>query len=80
MSIMIDKIEAILRKLRNQKPGCDELEVIEVENFSKRCYTSLPDEFRTIPAEQKREVARINAPKQRPDKIGDLKEQFTSTG
>ena len=80
---MIDKIEAILSEIEELKAsGSDELEVLRLKYLSKKgVIPSLMDEFRTIPAEQKREVgARINALKQRAtDKINDLKEQFTST-
>ena len=80
---MIDKIEAILSEIEELKAsGSDELEVLRLKYLSKKgVIPSLMDEFRTIPAEQKREVgARINALKQRAtDKIYELKEQFEST-
>ena len=80
---MIDKIKAILSEIEELKASSsDELEVLRLKYHSKKgVIPSLMDEFRTIPAEQKREVgARINALKQRAtDKINDLKEQFTST-
>lgn len=80
---MIDKIKAILSEIEELKAsGSDELEVLRLKYLSKKgVIPSLMDEFRTIPAEQKREVgARINALKQRAtDKIYELKEQFEST-
>ncbi|NLD22900.1 MAG: phenylalanine--tRNA ligase subunit alpha [Bacteroidales bacterium] len=80
---MIDKIKAILSEIEELKASSsDELEVLRLKYLSKKgVIPSLMDEFRTIPAEQKREVgARINALKQRAtDKIYELKEQFEST-
>ena len=79
---MIDKIEAILSEVEELKAsGSEELEVLRLKYLSKKgIIPSLMDEFRTIPAEQKREVgARINVLKQRAtDKINELKEQFES--
>ena len=80
---MIDKIKAILSEIEELKASSsNELEVLRLKYLSKKgVIPSLMDEFRTIPAEQKREVgARINALKQRAtDKIYELKEQFEST-
>lgn len=80
---MIDKIEVILSEVEELKAsGSEELEVLRLKYLSKKgVIHSLMDEFRTIPAEQKREVgAKINALKQRAtDKINELKEQFEST-
>lgn len=77
---MIDKIEAILSEIEELKAsGSDELEVLRVKYLSKKgVIPSLMETFRTIPAEQKREVgARINELKQKAtDKINELKEQF----
>ena len=80
---MIDKIKAILSEIEELKAsGSDELEVLRLKYLSKKgVIPSLMDEFRTIPAEQKRAVgSRINALTQRAtDKIYELKEQFEST-
>lgn len=80
---MIDKIEVILSEIEELKAsGSEELEALRLKYLSKKgIIPSLMDEFRAIPAEQKREVgARINALKQRAtDKINELKEQFEST-
>lgn len=77
---MIDKIEAILSEIEELKAsGSDELEVLRLKYLSKKgVIPSLMETFRTIPAEQKREVgARINELKQKAtDKINELKEQF----
>ena len=77
---MIDKIEAILSEIEELKAsGSDELEVLRVKYLSKKgVIPSLMETFRTIPAEQKREVgARINELKQKATvKINELKEQF----
>ena len=77
---MIDKIEAILSEIEELKAsGSDELEVLRLKYLSKKgVIPSLMETFRTIPAEQKREVgARINELKQKATvKINELKEQF----
>ncbi|MBF6598544.1 MAG: phenylalanine--tRNA ligase subunit alpha [Fermentimonas sp.] len=80
---MIDKIEAILSEVEELKAsGSDELEVLRLKYLSKKgIIPSLMETFRTIPAEQKREVGvRINELKQKAaDKFNELKEQFESS-
>ncbi len=79
---MIDKIEALLAEVEELKAtSSDELEALRLKFLSKKgVIPSLMEQFRTIPAEQKREVGvRINELKQRAtDKIKELKEQFES--
>src|SRR5690554_4888250 len=79
---MIDKIEALLTEVEELKAtSSDELEALRLKFLSKKgVIPSLMEQFRTIPAEQKREVGvRINELKQRAtDKIKELKEQFES--
>jgi phenylalanyl-tRNA synthetase alpha chain len=79
---MIDKIEDILSEIEELKAsGKEELEVLRLKYLSKKgVIPSLMEKFRTIPAEQKREVGvRINELKQKAtDKINELKEKFES--
>src|SRR5690554_794240 len=80
---MIEKIEALLLEIDQLAvSGSEELETLRVKYLSKKgIIPSLMDEFRTIPAEQKREVGvKINELKQKAtDKIKLLKDQFEST-
>lgn len=80
---MIDKIEAILSEIEELKAsGSDELEVLRLKYLSKKgVIPSLMETFRTIPAEQKREVGlKINELKQKAtNKFNELKEQFENT-
>ena len=77
---MIDKIEALLSEIEQLKASSsDELEAMRLKFLSKKgVIPSLMEKFRTIPAEQKREVGvRINELKQKAtDKIKELKDQF----
>ena len=77
---MIDKIEALLSEIEQLKASSsDELEALRLKFLSKKgVIPSLMEKFRTIPAEQKREVGvRINELKQKAtDKIKELKDQF----
>ncbi|HLW09885.1 MAG TPA: phenylalanine--tRNA ligase subunit alpha, partial [Fermentimonas sp.] len=79
---MIEKIEALLLEIDQLAvSGSEELETLRVKYLSKKgIIPSLMDEFRTIPADQKREVGvRINDLKQKAtDKIKLLKDQFES--
>ena len=80
--IMIDKIEALLSEVEELKAtSSEELEALRLKFLSKKgIVPSLMDQFRTISAEQKREVGvKINELKQKAtDKIKELKEQFES--
>lgn len=77
---MIDKIEVLLSEIDELKASSsDELEALRLKYLSKKgIIPSLMEQFRTIPAEQKRVVGvRINELKQKAsDKIAELKEQF----
>lgn len=79
---MIDKIEALLSEVEELKAtSSEELEALRLKFLSKKgVVPSLMDQFRTISAEQKREVGvKINELKQKAtDKIKELKEQFES--
>ncbi len=80
---MIEQIEALLSEVEELKASSsDELETLRVKYLSKKgVIPSLMDQFRTIPAEQKREVGvKINELKQKAtDKIKELKDSFESS-
>lgn len=77
---MIDKIEVLLSEIDELKASSsDDLEALRLKYLSKKgIIPSLMEQFRTIPAEQKREVGvKINELKQKAsNKIAELKEQF----
>ncbi len=77
---MIEKIEALLSEIEQLKvSSADELEAARIKYLSKKgIISALMDDFRSIPAEQKREWGmRVNDLKQKAnEKIQALKEQF----
>ncbi len=77
---MIEKIEALLSEIEQLKASSvDELEAARIKYLSKKgIISTLMDDFRTVPAEQKRELGmRVNDLKQKAtEKIQSLKEQF----
>jgi phenylalanyl-tRNA synthetase, alpha subunit len=81
---MIEKIDALLSEIEQlTASNPDELEAARIKYLSKKgIISTLMDDFRTIPAEQKREMGmRVNELKQKAtEKIQSLKEQFESGG
>lgn len=79
---MIEKIDAILLEIEQlTASNSDELETLRLKYLSKKgIISSLMDDFRNVPPEQKREVGvRINELKQKAtEKIQLLKEQFNN--
>ncbi len=79
---MIDKIEALLKKIEQLTvSSIEETEQLRIKYLSKKgVISSLMDDFRNVPAEQKREIGiKLNVLKQTAqDKIQSLKEQFSS--
>ncbi|MCW1734833.1 phenylalanine--tRNA ligase subunit alpha [Anaerorudis cellulosivorans] len=77
---MIEKIKSLLAEIENLSASTlDELEALRIKYLSKKgLIPSLMDEFRHIPADQKREVGMLlNELKQKTqDKIQSLKKQF----
>ena len=77
---MIEKIEALLSEIEHLTVSTvDELEAARIKYLSKKgIISTLMDDFRTVPAEQKREMGmRMNELKQKAtEKIQTLKEQF----
>jgi phenylalanyl-tRNA synthetase alpha chain len=77
---MLDKINALLAEIDTlTAASSDELEAMRIKYLSKKGLVSaLMDDFRHVPADQKREVGvKINELKQKTqDKIQLLKEQF----
>ena len=77
---MIEKIKSLLAEIENLSASTlDELEALRIKYLSKKgLIPSLMDEFRHIPADQKREVGMLlNELKQKTqDKIQFLKKQF----
>lgn len=81
---MTEKIKALLLEIEQLKAsGIDELEAARIKYLSKKgIISALMDDFRTVPAEQKREIGmRINELKQKAtEKIQSLREQFENNG
>lgn len=81
---MTEKIKALLLEIEQLKAsGIDELEAARIKYLSKKgIISALMDDFRTVPAEQKREIGmRINELKQKAtEKIQLLREQFENNG
>lgn len=79
---MIDKIDALLKKIEQLTvSSIEETEQLRIKYLSKKgVISSLMDDFRNVPAEQKREIGmKLNVLKQTAqDKIQSLKEQFSS--
>jgi len=77
---MIEKIEALLSEIEQlNASSADELEAARIKYLSKKgIISTLMDDFRTVPAEQKRQLGmRVNDLKQKAtEKIQSLKEQF----
>jgi phenylalanyl-tRNA synthetase alpha chain len=77
---MIEKIKALLSEIEQLKvSGVDELEAARIKYLGKKgIISALMEDFRTVPAEQKRELGKhINELKQKATgKIELLKEQF----
>lgn len=77
---MIEKIEALLSEIAHLTVAtADELEAARIKYLSKKgIISALMDDFRNVPAEQKREMGmRVNELKQQAtEKIQMLKEQF----
>ncbi len=81
---MIEKIEALLSEIKQLTVSApEEVETARIRYLSKKgSISSLMDDFRTVPAEQKREVGmRLNELKQKAtEKIELLKKQFENSG
>lgn len=81
---MIEKIEALLSEIEQLKASsADELEAVRIKYLSKKgIISTLMDDFRTVPSEQKRELGmRVNDLKQKAtEKMQSLKEQFGDNG
>ncbi len=79
---MLDKIQSLLSEIEGVTASTnDEIEALRIKYLSKKGIVSaLMDDFRTVPAEQKREVGmKLNDLKQRvQSKIQSLKEQIGS--
>lgn len=82
-TIMIEKIEALLSEIEQlTASNHEELEAIRIKYLSKKGgITTLMNDFRNVPAEQKREVGmKMNKLKQRAtEKIQTLKARFESS-
>ena len=80
---MIDKIKSLLQEVENIKAAnAEELEALRIKYLSKKGEISmLMNDFRNVPAEQKREVGKfINELKETAqNKINELKESFENT-
>lgn len=80
---MIDKIKSLLQEVEKIKAAnAEELEALRIKYLSKKGEISmLMNDFRNIPAEQKREVGKfINELKETAqNKINELKENFENT-
>jgi len=77
---MIEKIKSLLSEIESlSASNLEELEALRIKYLSKKgLIHSLMDEFRNVPADQKREVGMmLNELKQKAqDKIQSLKKQF----
>ncbi|NLX80790.1 MAG: phenylalanine--tRNA ligase subunit alpha [Proteiniphilum sp.] len=80
---MLDKIHSLLDEIENLRAqNAEELEALRIKYLSKKGSISvLMDNFRTVPADQKREVGmKLNQLKQiAQDKIKALKEEFENS-
>ena len=80
---MIDKIKSLLQEVEKIKAAnAEELEALRIKYLSKKGEISmLKNDFRNVPAEQKREVGKfINELKETAqNKINELKESFENT-
>lgn len=80
---MLDKIHSLSTEIENLvAQNVEELEALRIKYLSKKgAISSLMDNFRTVPAEQKREVGmKLNQLKQiAQDKIKSLKEEFENS-
>lgn len=81
---MIEKIKALLSEIEQLTASApEEVETARIKYLSKKgSISSLMDDFRTVPSEQKREVGmRLNELKQKAgEKIEGLKKQFENNG
>ena len=81
---MREKIEALLSEIEQLKAfGIDELDAARIKYLSKKgIIAALMDDFRTVPADQKREIGmQINDLKQKAtEKLQLLREQFENDG
>ena len=81
---MIEKIETLLSEIEQLTVSApEEVEMARIKYLSKKgSISSLMDDFRTVPPEQKREVGmRLNELKQKAtEKIELLKKQFENDG
>ncbi|MDD2245500.1 MAG: phenylalanine--tRNA ligase subunit alpha [Proteiniphilum sp.] len=81
---MIEKIKALLSEIEQLKASdTNELEAARIRYLSKKgIISTLMDDFRSVPADQKREMGmRLNELKQKAtEKIQSLKEQFETAG
>lgn len=81
---MIEKIKALLSEIEQLTASVpEEVEKARIKYLSKKgSISSLMDDFRTVPSEQKREVGmRLNELKQKAnEKIEGLKKQFENNG
>ena len=79
---MLDKIAQLLAEVDTLKAkSAEEVEALRIKYLSKKGeITSLMNQFRDVPAEQKKEVGmKVNQLKQKvTDKINELKEQLDS--
>lgn len=80
---MLDKIHSLLDEIENLRAqNTEELEALRIKYLSKKgSISALMDNFRTVPADQKREVGmKLNQLKQiAQDKIKALKEEFENS-
>ncbi|WP_286845361.1 phenylalanine--tRNA ligase subunit alpha [Proteiniphilum sp. UBA5346] len=81
---MIEKIKTLLSEIEQLKASdANELEAARIRYLSKKgIISTLMDDFRSVPADQKREMGmRLNELKQKAtEKIQSLKEQFETAG
>ena len=79
---MIDKIEQLLKEIETlQASSAEEIEALRIKYLSKKgAINELMTDFRSVPAEQKKEVGmKLNELKNKAqEKINALKEQFES--
>lgn len=80
---MLDKIKVLLKEVENIKPqNAEELEALRIKYLSKKGEISaLMNDFRNVPAEQKREIGKcLNELKEAAqNKINAIKEGFENT-
>ena len=77
---MIEKIQKLLNEVENLKAqNAEELEALRIKYLSKKgAISALMNDFRTVPAEQKKELGmKLNELKTKvTDRINELKEHF----